>query len=142
MIFSINEKVVFHDSSCNQQTVSLKFKPHPILELPCVTTVRRNIHISMVESRISFSGSSCQVYFRTDVGYLCTIQMTTPLTNGKCYLSCHKQTSVVSKIMVLQDVNILISRGCYVTWKRGMKVTDEIKVANNLEKRAYSGLSR
>ena len=46
----------------NQYTVSLKFKPHPILEPPCVTVVRNHIHNSMVGSRINLTISSYQEF--------------------------------------------------------------------------------
>ena len=74
----------------NQQTVSLKFKPHPILEPPCVIVDRNHIHNSLVGSTISITVSSYQEFYMIRVAHLCTIQMATYLRNLKCHLSFYK----------------------------------------------------
>lgn len=90
----------------------LKFRPHPDLEPQCETIITSHIHNNMVGSRISLTLLSCQVSERTGVGLLYTIQMTISLKNLKCYLTAHLWPSMVSRILVLQDVNFLVSGIC------------------------------
>ena len=97
----------------NQQTVSLKFKAHPILEPPSVIVVRNHIHNSLVGSGISITVSSYQEFYMIRVALLCTIQIATSLRNLKCYLSFYKMPFYSKQNSALpRYVNILIPNPC------------------------------
>ena len=55
--------------------------------------------------------------------------MATSFRNLKCYLSFYKMPFYSKQNNALpRYVNILIPNPCCVTWQRGIKVTDKIKV--------------